>query len=1715
MRIDDQSAMNSYRHLVSANSRLKASFERISSGLRINHACDDAANLAISEKMRSKISSYKIASANLQDGLSLLKTAEDSLGRVQTIVKRVRDLGILASNGDKTDVDRTHIQSEIDELLKEIDRIGKTSEYNTKNLFDGSLGLEATISADNSEIVDVKKLKVTGTPILRVDPAGIENSFSNVLGEVVGRGTGSIADEYTLKSGKKPVVPTSVTLKWTDEVLKTAVDVDNLDGTGSLVEAVSGNVIGIIDYASGDVNLDFSAGMTHTPDANTDILISYDPDVVSVSSEYFGRGYDPSGGDDFPKAGDPEILLAGIPVAEPPGDSIVLKWTDGAAKTASVRNNGDGTGFFIEDSTDADIVGDITFATGRVRLYFSGGDGHTPDIDTDITIDYTDGVIEYTDEKIGEGYDPDGISAFSRTVSKKPVIAGSIVLNWTDGDAKTAFDDGAGNLRESVSSNIVSTGINYATGLVDLEFVDGSAPFNFTPDDGKEITISYDYQFPPVVDENLATVNSGSSTFSYKTLNRSLSEEKVALRWLNGGSWNVARDNGSGSFVVQGTGDVIGTVEYDSGQIEIDFSKGAGYIPDKNTDILADYEFADSSIAFDRSSVEIQEDNFQIEVRGEATKAKAAISGLAGSKISNVTTFSEFVKGFVPDLEVLGEMIDTGIGNAEQTSFLYSASVVPLLKENPGSVQISWTDGGILKSAFDDGAGSITELFSGDLVGTVDYSTGMMNFDFTAAHAPDAGTVISVTYKPDDPKVTNDFIGKGTDPKGVSEFPIVDPPFKVSLGSIDSGDDYTHAAVSGNIDTGDDFFHLAGSIPVTAGTVSIRWSDGGVPSVATDNGAGDIIIGADIVGNIVYGTGTITLDFHAGAGYTPDSGTPITVDYSSGGIPVVGEFISNGIELATVHWTDGIGKTAVVSNNGDGTGNLIEQGGGVDVIGTITYATGDIFLNFNAGAGHTPDDGTPVSIDYTSGGVTENNEFIGNGSALANVRWTDGIVKSAEAVNNGDGTGSLVLQSGGSDVIGMIEYAAGNVSLYFEGGAGHIPDDGTAIEIQYESSGVQSGWEEIGTGDDQPPVSNFTDTLQRPVKPGTLQVTWTDGISHTTEVDAAGKIFYQGNQLGTINYETGDLFLEFKDPGVFNYTPDEYTDVRASYRIQGVPPVNSDFAVGYRPGDTFSTTLSESPVLPGEAELSWQHSGNARTATDRLSNSLLYDTQTDLVVGNINYTSGKVNLNFDGAFPTTPDAGTPIEMSYFSSKPSEEGTDGIYTFLVEVDGNQCAIDIAAYENGGDTMEEVIRKFNEVFKKEGLALQASLDTNPSESAECSPAIVFRSENYGSAHDINIKVVNRPSGGPYGENSFNRPDIVGFGLYNSNRTDGSGILSSSTKLVSLSQEEHPDRNLYSTLFGPEVIDSSIKIIDRAGKSLRLNMNEMVDYNEDREITIDEFIGKINRENELGNIGIKAVFNEIEGRIQLYSTDKASKGKISVIGSEDTDLNNQLAARLGIYGVYDSTEVIGERITSTRDVHLNVSGGTVEQSRNIFAKFGSRNTLFSDRLDNSGRASISGLEFSLQEKSLKKYERFEISVQNLGFRVNSGNFDDDVAGLAIRFGKISIESLGLKDIAVTTQDKAAALIDSGRLDRAIDEISSQRSRIGAFSNRLQSAIGSVENARENIFEAESRIRDADVAYESMATVREMLRAQAGVTMMSRATESMQLALVLLQSI
>ncbi|KGP73567.1 flagellin [Pontibacillus yanchengensis] len=188
MRINHNiAALNTHRQLNQANNANQSSMEKLSSGLRINRAGDDAAGLAISEKMRGQIRGLEQASRNAQDGISLIQTAEGALNETHDILQRMNELATQAANGNLQSEDRTAINDEITELNSEIDRISSSTNFNGKKLLDGTFGVQ--LDSANTGIA------VGSEGVTSIDVSGADASTTFALS------SGSNAGEYVLTAG--------------------------------------------------------------------------------------------------------------------------------------------------------------------------------------------------------------------------------------------------------------------------------------------------------------------------------------------------------------------------------------------------------------------------------------------------------------------------------------------------------------------------------------------------------------------------------------------------------------------------------------------------------------------------------------------------------------------------------------------------------------------------------------------------------------------------------------------------------------------------------------------------------------------------------------------------------------------------------------------------------------------------------------------------------------------------------------------------------------------------------------------------------------------------------------------------------------------------------------------------------------------------------------------------------------------------------------------------------------------------------------------------------------------------------------------------------------------------------------------------------------------------------------------------------------------------
>ena len=240
-------SMNANRQLGIVSTNLAKSTEKLSSGFRINRAADDAAGLAISEKMRSQIRGLTQASTNAEDGISLIQTAEGALNESHSILQRMRQLAVQAANGTETDDDRGNIQDEIEQLQDELDRIAETTEFNTMKLLDGSFDGVASTNT------------TAGPKYGQYD--GKLGAFitSNIAGVQISTNTSAtVGGESAIWNG----AGTGLTINLANNKTYTQADIDNLIKNAKQEDSTAGNT-------PAEVTLKFATGVFTASDATS------------------------------------------------------------------------------------------------------------------------------------------------------------------------------------------------------------------------------------------------------------------------------------------------------------------------------------------------------------------------------------------------------------------------------------------------------------------------------------------------------------------------------------------------------------------------------------------------------------------------------------------------------------------------------------------------------------------------------------------------------------------------------------------------------------------------------------------------------------------------------------------------------------------------------------------------------------------------------------------------------------------------------------------------------------------------------------------------------------------------------------------------------------------------------------------------------------------------------------------------------------------------------------------------------------------------------------------------------------------------------------------------------------------------------------------------------------------------------------------------------
>ncbi len=209
-------SLNTQRNLTSSQSSLNTSIQRLSTGLRVNSAKDDAAGLAIAERMSAQVRGLNVAARNANDGVSLAQTAEGALGKVGEMVQRMRELAVQSSNATNSSSDRTALQSEVAQLKSEIDRIAQNTSFNGTKLIDGSFSsAKFQVGSDAGESITVSSITNaqlagmgTVTRASRDSSTAITDLTATALGDLTINGTdiGVLAAAGTTQERQSQIV---------------------------------------------------------------------------------------------------------------------------------------------------------------------------------------------------------------------------------------------------------------------------------------------------------------------------------------------------------------------------------------------------------------------------------------------------------------------------------------------------------------------------------------------------------------------------------------------------------------------------------------------------------------------------------------------------------------------------------------------------------------------------------------------------------------------------------------------------------------------------------------------------------------------------------------------------------------------------------------------------------------------------------------------------------------------------------------------------------------------------------------------------------------------------------------------------------------------------------------------------------------------------------------------------------------------------------------------------------------------------------------------------------------------------------------------------------------------------------------------------------------------------------------------------------------------
>ncbi|MBU3197488.1 flagellin protein [Clostridium algidicarnis] len=334
-------AMNANRNMGINQTNAGKSMEKLSSGLRINRAGDDAAGLAISEKMRGQIRGLDQAAANSQDGISMIQTAEGALAETHSILQRMRELAVQSGNDTNVAVDRNEIQKEMNQLSSEINRIGNTTEFNTQKVLagDGKVNLAETGKTTNANLTGgkVTTTEATQTVTLTAPATNGQTAEFTLNGEKItltfATNPGTAADEKTLDGKATNVTGNSATIYLNSTVATSGTDADSVTTAAKAIADALKEVIAKNDSLKGNFTASSNTGAIKVEATATGLAKGADGNIAVSTGTITGA--------------DSGVASVGVTTATKATIADVVDFT--GATTPALAQNFAGKGFTVGD----------------------------------------------------------------------------------------------------------------------------------------------------------------------------------------------------------------------------------------------------------------------------------------------------------------------------------------------------------------------------------------------------------------------------------------------------------------------------------------------------------------------------------------------------------------------------------------------------------------------------------------------------------------------------------------------------------------------------------------------------------------------------------------------------------------------------------------------------------------------------------------------------------------------------------------------------------------------------------------------------------------------------------------------------------------------------------------------------------------------------------------------------------------------------------------------------------------------------------------------------------------------------------------------------------------------------------------------------------------------------------------------------------------------